>query len=125
MTTRNLNKTWRDVVFQQYAADLEADVPFPVRYLINIPVVYGLPGRDIWIEIPSKVDLKILKNAILAFMLATRDVGDPTYDGDHITVRPRLPQLESTAQRGVTQYEDDNDDAAEVEPSAGEGTAGI
>jgi hypothetical protein len=37
MRTRNLNKTWYDVVVDQYTADFEADVPFPVRYLINTP----------------------------------------------------------------------------------------
>jgi hypothetical protein len=90
MTSRNLNTTWQDIVFNQYAANLETDVPFPVRYLINIPVIYGLPGRDIWVEIPAKIDLKTLKNAVLAFMLATRDGGDPTYQDDHISVLPRL-----------------------------------
>ncbi|KAK7735225.1 hypothetical protein SLS53_007615 [Cytospora paraplurivora] len=94
MTTRNLNTTWRDIVFKQYAADFEADVPFPVRYLINVPVVYGLPGRDIWIEIQTKIDLKTFKKAIFAFYLATRHVGDPTYQDDHISVRPRLPKNE-------------------------------
>lgn len=83
MTTRNLNTTWRDSVFKQYAADFEADVPFPVRYLINIPVVYGSPGRDIWIDIRTKIDLRTLKTAILAFIRATRDVGDPTYQDDY------------------------------------------
>lgn len=121
MTTRNLNKTWRDVVFKQYAADLEADVPYPVRYLINIPVVYGLPGRDIWIEIPSKIDLKTLKNAVLAFMLATRDIGDPTYNDDHIAVRARLPQ--STDQPDISRDEDDNDGAADTGTHAGVGAA--
>lgn len=86
MTTRNLNTTWRDIVLKQYAADFEAGVPFPVRYLINIPAVYGLPGRDIWIEIQTKIDLKTFKKAIVAFGLATRHFGDPTYQDDHISV---------------------------------------
>lgn len=37
MTSCTLNAKWRDTIFTQYAADLEADVPFPVRYLINAP----------------------------------------------------------------------------------------
>lgn len=119
MTTRNLNTTWRDIVFKQYAADFEADVPFPVRYLINVPVVYGLPGRDIWIEIPTKIDSKTLKNAFVAFMLATRDVGDPTYQDDHISVRPRLPNNSAT-----TQDDGSNDDAAGVGTVAGGDAAG-
>jgi hypothetical protein len=35
MAFRNLNKTWRDVVFEQYEEDHAAGVPFPVTYLIN------------------------------------------------------------------------------------------
>lgn len=38
MTTRNLNKPWRDVVFDQYAAGFDANVPFSVRYPINAEV---------------------------------------------------------------------------------------
>lgn len=117
MTTRNLNTTWRDIVFKQYAADLEADVPFPVRYLINIPVVYGLPGRDIWIEISAKIDLKTLKNAVLAFVLATRDSGDPTYQDDHISVLPRLPA--NSAQAATTTRDAVNEEGASAEASAG------
>ena len=53
MTTRNLNQTWRDVVFNPYAADHAADVQFPVRYLINA----SQWKRDIFIEIPTKIDV--------------------------------------------------------------------
>lgn len=120
MTTRNLNQTWRDVVFKQYTADLEADAPFPVRYLINIPVVYGLPGRDIWIEIPSKIELKTLRKAILAFTRATRDIGEPAYQDDHIAVRARIPQRQPPPDR--SQYEDDDDDVADADtPKGGAG----
>lgn len=84
MTTRNLNRTWRDVIFAQYEADHEADVPFPIRYLINAPEW----KQDIFIEIPSKVDPKTLRNAVLLFY---RDSlrGSPEYVGEHISVRPR------------------------------------
>lgn len=120
MTTRNLNTTWRDIVFKQYDADFEADVPFPVRYLINIPVVYGLPGRDIWIEIRTKIDPKTLKNAILAFVLATREVGDPTYQDDHISVRPRLSK--NAAEPGATR-DDGNNNVAGAGTDTGSNTA--
>lgn len=92
MTSRNLNRTWREVVCKQYAADLEVNVPIPLRYLISVPMIYGLPGQDIWIEVPSKIDLKPYKNALLAITLATRHVGDPMYSDEHITVQPRKPQ---------------------------------
>ena len=86
MTSRNLNTTWRDTIFAQYAADLEADVPFPVRYLINAP-----PWRDIFITVPERIDLRAYKNAVLAFYKDRRCSEDPTYEDEHISVRPRKP----------------------------------
>lgn len=86
MTTRNLNTTWRDVVFTQYAADYEADVPFPVTYLINVPEW----KQDILIKIPKKIDLKTLRKSVLDFCRAARGA-DPIYDGEHISVQPRKP----------------------------------
>ena len=84
MTSRNLNTTWRDTIFTQYAADLEADVPFPVRYLINAP-----PWRDIFITVPEKIDLRAYKNAVFAFYKDRRCSEDPTYEDEFIAVRPR------------------------------------
>jgi hypothetical protein len=84
MTSRNLNQTWRDVIFKQYAADHEADVPFPVTYLINVPEW----KQDIRIKIPQKIDLKTFKHSVLDFLRATGGE-DPVYDGEHISVRPR------------------------------------
>jgi hypothetical protein len=84
MTSRNLNTTWRDTIFTQYATDLEADVPFPVRYLINAP-----PWKDIFITVREKIDLRAYKNAVFAFYKEKRCCVDPTYEGEHISVRPR------------------------------------
>ncbi|KAM0703809.1 hypothetical protein Q7P35_009748 [Cladosporium inversicolor] len=84
MTSRNLNTTWCDTIFTQYAADLEADVPFPVRYLINAP-----PWKDIFITVPERIDLRDYKNAIFAFYRERRCSVDPTYEGGGIAVRPR------------------------------------
>lgn len=86
MTSRNLNTTWRDTIFTRYAADLEADVPFPVRYLINAP-----PWRDIFITVPEKIDLRAYKNAVLMFYQDRRCSEDPTYENEWIAVRPRKP----------------------------------
>ncbi|KAK7715037.1 hypothetical protein SLS64_003734 [Diaporthe eres] len=86
MTTRNLNQTWRDVVFTQYTADYEADVPFPVTYITNVPEW----KQDILIKIPKKIDLKTLRKSVLDFCHATRGA-DPVYDGEHISVQPRKP----------------------------------
>ncbi|KAL1872686.1 hypothetical protein Daus18300_004232 [Diaporthe australafricana] len=85
MTTRNLNKTWRDVVFQQYASDHAADVPFPIRYLINAKQWH----RDIWIEIPQKVDVRDFRRSVLSFFVAMRHE-DPVFDDQNISVRPRM-----------------------------------
>lgn len=86
MTSRNLNTTWRAVIFKQYAEDFEADVPFPVRYLISAP-----PWKDIFIAAPHKIDLGTYKRAILAFYLARRFSNDPTHEDENISVRPRKP----------------------------------
>lgn len=88
MTTRNLNRTWRDVVFKQYEQDHEADVPFPVRYLINITTRFGWKG-DIFIEIPTKIDPRVLRRALLDWYCAVGTAADLTHRGEHISVRPR------------------------------------
>lgn len=93
MTSRNLNQTWRDVVFKQYAADYDADVPFPVRYLIKADTW----GRDIFIEIPRKIDLKTFKNAVLTAMKETHKLEDPTHQSEHISIRPRKPVAPDTS----------------------------
>jgi hypothetical protein len=90
MTTRNLNQTWRDVVFNQYAADHAADAPFPVRYMIYAPQW----SSDIVIEIPTKIDVALLRRAVLDFCAAKRLEPDPVYEDDRIRVRPRVsPRL--------------------------------
>jgi len=84
MTSRNLNTTWRDTIFKQYAADFEADVPYPVRYLINAP-----PWKDIFITVPEKIDLRAYRNAVFTFYKAKHCSEDPTYEDEQISVQPR------------------------------------
>ena len=110
MTSRNLNTTWRDTIFTQYAADLEADVPFPVRYLINAP-----PWRDIFITVPEKIDLRAYKNAVFAFYKEKRCSEDPTYEDEFIAVRPR---------KAVGGAVEGGDDGMVVEGGGLEGTEG-
>lgn len=87
MTSRNLNKTWRDIVFEQYEADYAADVPFPIRYLI-----YGNQWkRDIVIEIPTKIYVPVFRQALLHAASSRRLENDPTYEDDLIEVRARIP----------------------------------
>lgn len=117
MTTRNLNQTWRDVVFKQYAADYDADVPFPVRYLIKADTW----GRDIFIEIPHKIDLRTFKKAVLDAMKATHKLEDPTHHGEHISVRPRKPvasRPEESHSEGRAEEDGDlgNEDAGTSHP---------
>jgi hypothetical protein len=100
MTTRNLNRTWRDVVFKQYEADLEANEPFPIRYLINA-IQWR---RDIIINIPQKITLQSFRHSIFTFFTALHTADDPTYEDDCISVRPRKspPRIdESAAQDGI------------------------
>ncbi|KAF7541925.1 hypothetical protein G7054_g332 [Neopestalotiopsis clavispora] len=108
MTSRNLNKTWRDVVWDQYAQDLEADVPFPVRYLIHA----AQWRRDIFITIPSKIDSRTLRLATLEFHKQRRGHADPLWDGEHISVRlrarPAILEQETNAMESEAQ--DDSPD---------------
>ncbi|KAK0646933.1 hypothetical protein B0T16DRAFT_171063 [Cercophora newfieldiana] len=86
MTTRNLNSTWRDTVFNQYEADHAADVPFPIRYLIFAPEW----KKDIFIEAPNKIDPPVFRRAVLDFVFEKRSAEDPVYESDHIKVRARV-----------------------------------
>lgn len=88
MTTRNLNRTWRDIVFAQYATDYEADVPFPIRYLIYTPQW----KQDIFINVPNKIEVKTFRRSILTFFRAFHTSSDPTYQDEHISIRPRNPR---------------------------------
>jgi len=108
MTHRNLNKTWRDVVFEQYEADHAADVPFPVRYLI-----WGTEWkRDIFIEIPNKIDVPLFRQALLRGASSRRLEPDPAYEDDLIKIRAHVRGLPS------------NNDAHPKHDSAGAGNSG-
>jgi hypothetical protein len=102
MTTRNLNKTWRDVVVDQYAADFDADVPFPVRYLINADVW----KKDIFIEIPTKIPVETLRRSVLTFVRAKRLDSDPAYRDENISVRARVSYVERQAREANKQHDD-------------------
>jgi hypothetical protein len=87
MTSRNLNTTWRDILFKQYKEDYDADVPFPVRYLLH----NDQWKKDLWYEIPREIDPDTFRKSILAFHRATRGTESPEYEGESIIVRPRVP----------------------------------
>ena len=106
MTTRNLNKTWRDVVFQQYEADHAADVPFPIRYLIWADQW----KRDIFIEISNKIEVPVFRQALLRAFSSRRLLPDPAYEDDLIRIRARVPTS--------------NDDAHPENDSAAAGNSG-
>lgn len=97
MTTRNLNQTWRDVVFSQYASDYENNVAFPIRYTIHTPQW----NRDIRIEIPSRVDVRTFRRSIADFFVS-KHRADPVYQDEYISVRPRISPFDRQDQ--------DNDD---------------
>ena len=101
MTTRNLNKTWRDVVFAQYAADLEADVPFPLRYLINACEW----KKDIFIEIPNKISVNTFRRSILNFFNAKRVEPEPDYQNENISVRARVSPFKKQDQKANNQHD--------------------
>lgn len=101
MTTRNLNRTWRDVVFAQYAADYEADAPFPYRYLIHARQW----NRDIIISIPQKIDLRTFKRSIANFFKTLHTAEDPTYQDENISLWSRKRVSHQTGDTGHTQDE--------------------
>ncbi|KAK4157642.1 hypothetical protein C8A00DRAFT_11545 [Chaetomidium leptoderma] len=118
MTTRNLNRTWRDTVFAQYAADhaaVDDHIPFPLRYLIHAPEW----KRDIFIEIPDKIDVAVFRRAVLEFCVVARRRGREegkegegellVYEGGGIKVRPRRRVWVSGSSLGVRRDGDGGD----------------
>ncbi|KAF5589547.1 hypothetical protein FPCIR_6750 [Fusarium pseudocircinatum] len=97
MTFRNLNQTWRDVIFKQYDADYQADVPFPITYLIFAP---DWNSQDLLFTIPNKITLKTLKDAIRDFYRSAKS-SEPIYNGEHLSVRPRKPLSTLPAQTEI------------------------
>jgi hypothetical protein len=107
MTFRNLNKTWRDVIFEQYEEDHAADVPFPITYLI-----YATQWKkDIFIEIPTKIDVPVFRQALLHAARSRRLLDDPAYEDDLIKVRARVSH--SSAQRDNDACPQDDTDQPE------------
>ncbi|CAJ0550277.1 Ff.00g102070.m01.CDS01 [Fusarium sp. VM40] len=86
MTSRNLNKTWRDVIFEQYEADHAADVLFPITYLINAKEW----KKDIFIEIPTKIDVPVFRQALLHAVRSRLRLDDPAYEDELIKIRARV-----------------------------------
>lgn len=85
MTTRNLNKTWRDVLIQQYEQDLTENAPFPIRYLIHLPEHH----KDLWWEIRERIEPNIFRQAIFAWYQATRGTDNLEYEDGHLKVTIR------------------------------------
>lgn len=114
MTSRNLNQTWRDVVFKQYEEDHAADVPFPVRYLINAPQW----KKDIFIEIPTKIDVPVFRRAVLHFSSTRRLADDPAYEDDLIKVRARVSRSSPSSSAQLNDDAPLQDDTDQPEPGA-------
>ncbi|KAF4496620.1 hypothetical protein FAGAP_7247 [Fusarium agapanthi] len=105
MTTRNLNKTWRDVLFEQYQADLEADSPFPIRYLI---FVYQWK-KDIFLSIPNKIDIVTFRRAVFDFARSINREEDPTFSNEHISVWPRKTFRERQEEEAAKESNETNE----------------
>ncbi|KAF5592291.1 hypothetical protein FPANT_5450 [Fusarium pseudoanthophilum] len=105
MTTRNLNKTWRDVLFEQYQADLEAASPFPIRYLI---FVYQWK-KDIFISIPNKIEIETFRRAIFDFARSRNKEEDPTFSNEYISVWPRKTFRERQEEEAAKESNETNE----------------
>lgn len=95
MTTRNLNRTWRDVLFEQYKLDHDADVAFPVRYLLHNPQF----SVDLFYEIPVKIHPDDFRRSILAFHRATKHSDRPEYADQNISIRQRFSHRNSASEQ--------------------------
>lgn len=95
MTTRNLNRTWRDVIFAQYAADLEANEPFPIRYLINAPEW----EKDIFINVPKKISLEDYCRSVHTFCRAKYRDLDPAYEDENLSIQARVSRYNQQAEK--------------------------
>ncbi|KAJ9485736.1 hypothetical protein VN97_g7612 [Penicillium thymicola] len=88
MTTRNLNRTWRDVVRIQYTLDVDADVPFPLQYIIHAPEW----NESLVIDIPNKVPVETIHRSISNFVRETHRKPEPTYQDEKLSIRARIRQ---------------------------------
>ncbi|RSL64479.1 hypothetical protein CEP54_004704 [Fusarium duplospermum] len=112
---RNLNETWRDVVFRTYAQDHQDDAPFPITYLIWATEW----KRDILIEVPKKIDPKTYRHSVLKFTIDLR-FQDPVYDDEYISIRPRVRKYNIEEGREQARKQ-----AQAQEGEAGQGSASV
>lgn len=101
MTTRNLNKTWVDVILSQYKQDFSDGVPFPVRYLLHHP----RHQADLFYEIPKPIDPKTFQKSIIDFNIYTRQRESVDFEDENLKVWKRVkqpvPEEVQTAQEHV------------------------
>lgn len=91
MTTRNLNKTWLDVITAQYKQDFSDSVEFPIRYLLHNP----LHKADLYYEIPYSVEPAVFKKSLIDFHIYTRAHGYQEFQDENIKVWKRVNALRS------------------------------
>ncbi|KAB8074272.1 hypothetical protein BDV29DRAFT_156751 [Aspergillus leporis] len=115
MTTRNLNRAWRDVIFAQYAADLEANEPFSIRYLVNAPEW----KKDIFIDVPERISLEDYRCSVPTFCRAKYRDPNPAYEDENLSVRARVSRYNRQAEK----IDDQQHDLESQDPSACRGDA--
>jgi len=114
MTSRNLNQTWRDVVFKQYEEDHAADVRFPIRYLIYA----SQWQKDILIESPTGIEVPVFRQSVLHFSGTRRLADDPAYEDDLIKVRARVSRFSPSSSAQRNDDSPPQDDGGQFEPGA-------
>lgn len=83
MTTKNLNRTNRDIILSEYISDLATNASHPVRYLIFDKKF----TQDIFYEIHQPVDPEVLKRALNQYI---KERGNTIhYQNDVLKVWPR------------------------------------
>ncbi|KAK5653075.1 hypothetical protein OQA88_9362 [Cercophora sp. LCS_1] len=90
MTTRILRSDWVETVIRRYEQD----------YMANW-------NKNIVIEIPIKIDARIVRGALIGAYFARRCENDPTYEDNFIKIRVHLPRF-SVVRNGVPPQPDDD-----------------
>ncbi|KAI1400131.1 hypothetical protein F4819DRAFT_462601 [Hypoxylon fuscum] len=83
MTTKVLNKSWFDTLQDQYQQDLEAEIVFPLTYILY----YKRWDRDLHYEIKHKISVQEFHTSLVAFHRShTTLEDDPSYQDQSIKI---------------------------------------
>jgi hypothetical protein len=74
--------------------------------------------KDIFIEIPTKIDVPVFRQAVLHFSSTRRLADDPAYEDDLIKVRARVSRFSPSSSAQRNDDAPPQDDTNQPEPGA-------